>query len=562
MNGKTPSAPSGGLLSKLLPKRFDFWTAVMLAGFVLIGIFIIYPFSRLLYQSFFDKHGEWSLVNYTTFFQKRYYRATLYNSLKVCFFTTVLSVLVGVPLAYIATRYNIWLKKIINVMIVLSLMSPPFIGAYSWILLLGRSGFITKTLESVGISIGSIYGFHGILLVFTLKLFPFVYLYVAGALGSIDYSLEEAAENLGVSGLRKLVTVTFPLILPTILSSALIVFMNSLADYGTPYLLGEGYRVLPVTIFDEYMSEVGGNINFASALSVIIVLCSLSVLLVQKRVIDKRSYNMSALRPPPVRTLAAGRRFIATAIVFLVALLAVLPQITVVVTSFMKTNGPRFVDGYSLDSYRQVMFKLSRNIINTFTFSLAALLVMMLVGLVLSYIVVRRKSRASSLIDLLVMFPYVIPGSVLGISLVSAFNTGSIVLTGTATILIVSYVIRKLPYTLRSSIGILYQIDPSVEEASISLGVPPMATFFKITARMMLPGLLSGAVLSFISTINELSSTLILYSARTGTISVAIFSEIIRDGFGAAAALSTILTLATVIALAVFNKLSGGKSVV
>ena len=157
------------------------------------------------------------------------------------------------------------------------------------------------------------------------------------------------------------------------------------------------------------------------------------------------------------------------------------------------------------------------------------------------------------------MSPYVIPGSVLGIILVMAFNKPPVVLTGTAAIMIISYTIRKIPYIIRSSTGILYQLDLSSEEASINLGVSPMKTFFKITAILMLPGVLSGAILSWISTINELSSTLILYSGRTGTISVAIYTEIMKDGYGTAAALASILTFATIISLLVFNTLTKGK---
>ena len=233
-----------------------------------------------------------------------------------------------------------------------------------------------------------------------------------------------------------------------------------------------------------------------------------------------------------------------------------------VVTSFLKTNGPLFVKGFSLDSYRAILGKLSTNIRNTFTFSVIAIIIMMILGLLLAYIIVRRKGKIANLLDTLVMFPYVIPGSVLGISLILAFNQKPIILTGTVLILVVSYTIRKLPFTLRSSIATLYQIDPAIEEASISLGVPPMKTFAKTTAILMLPGMLSGAVLSFIATINELSSTIILYSGKTGTISVAIYTEIFKDGYGTAAALATILTVSTIIALIIFDKVSGGKSVV
>ena len=553
---------SGRTRQKKVRHEFGFWSIVIIVLLVLAAIFIVYPFAKLFYQSFFPKGGAFSLSNYAKFFSKKYYMVGLRNSMIICVCTTILGTLIGIPMAYISTRFNIWGKRIINMAVVLSMLSPPFIGAYSWILLLGRAGFITKLLEKIGIEIGSIYGFQGILLVFTLKLFPYVYMYVSTALKNFDSSLEEASESLGVHGFKRIWHVTLPVIMPTILSAALIVFMTSLADFGTPMLIGEGFKTLPVMIYERYLSEVSSNASFASTLSVIIVSCSLLVLAIQKIIIARKNYTMSAMRPPEVVKLSTGKRILATLAVGFVALLAVLPQITVVVTSFLKTNGPLFVKGFSLDSYRAILGKLSTNIRNTFTFSVIAIIIMMILGLLLAYIIVRRRGKIANLLDTLVMFPYVIPGSVLGISLILAFNQKPIILTGTVLILVVSYTIRKLPFTLRSSIATLYQIDPAIEEASISLGVPPMKTFAKTTAILMLPGMLSGAVLSFIATINELSSTIILYSGKTGTISVAIYTEIFKDGYGTAAALATILTVSTIIALIIFDKVSGGKSVV
>lgn len=553
---------SGRTRQRKVRHEFGFWSIVIIVLLVLAAFFIVYPFAKLFYQSFFPKGGAFSLSNYAKFFSKKYYMMGLRNSMLICVCTTILGTLIGIPMAYISTRFNIWGKRIINMAVVLSMLSPPFIGAYSWILLLGRAGFITKLLEKIGIEIGSIYGFQGILLVFTLKLFPYVYMYVSTALKNFDSSLEEASESLGVHGFKRIWHVTLPVIMPTILSAALIVFMTSLADFGTPMLIGEGFKTLPVMIYERYLSEVSSNASFASTLSVIIVCCSLLVLAIQKIIIARKNYTMSAMRPPEVVSLSTGKRILATFAVGFVALLAVLPQITVVVTSFLKTNGPLFVKGFSLDSYRAILGKLSTNIRNTFTFSVIAIIIMMILGLLLAYIIVRRRGKIANLLDTLVMFPYVIPGSVLGISLILAFNQKPFILTGTVLILVVSYTIRKLPFTLRSSIATLYQIDPAIEEASISLGVPPMKTFAKTTAILMLPGMLSGAVLSFIATINELSSTIILYSGKTGTISVAIYTEIFKDGYGTAAALATILTVSTIIALIIFDKVSGGKSVV
>jgi len=549
-------------MNRLKLRAPSFWTVTVIVLTALVILFLVYPFASLFLKSFFHPNtGDVSLVNYKKFFDTPYYFNTLKRSLLVSTVTTVLAVLLGVPVAYITSRFNVWGKPVINVMIILSMLSPPFIGAYSWILLLGRNGFITNLMEKIGITMPTIYGFYGMVLVFTLKLFPYVYLYVSGALGSIDSSLEEAAESLGMNKLRRMLTVTFPVIMPTISAAALVVFMTSMADFGTPLLIGEGYKVLPVVVYEEYMSDIGGDTIIASTLSTIIVLCAVVVLFLQKAYVSRRNYRMSFMRPPQVQKVSTGKRILLTAIAFVVAFAAMLPQFTVIVTSFLKTRGPLFVAGFSLDSYRQIGFKLSKNIMNTFLFSSIAIVLMILLGLLLSYIVVRRTSKLAPFLDASAMFPYVIPGAVIGIGLVTAFNKPPLLLTGTMAILIVSYIIRKLPFILRSSTAILQQIDPSIEEASISLGVPPMKTFFKTTAILMIPGLISGGILSWVSTINELSSTLILYAGNTGTISVAIFNEIFKDSFGTAAALASILSFATVISLAIFNKVSGGRSV-
>ncbi|NLM12697.1 MAG: iron ABC transporter permease [Epulopiscium sp.] len=548
-----------GTKKNSLKLRLDFWNIVKWLSIILFFIFLIYPFFSILYRSFLTKDGGFTLKNYVTFFTKKYYYRTLKNSLSVSFFATLFSVIIGLPMAYVTTRYNIYGKKLINVLIIMSLMSPPFIGAYSWIMLFGRSGFITTLFSKIGITVPPIYGFGGIVLVFTLKFFPYVYLYVSGAMSSIDRSLEEAAENLGSSKLKRIWTITIPVIMPTLTAGAIMVFMSSLADFGTPMLIGEGYKVLPVLVYEEYMSEMGGNANMAGALSVIIVLCSTTVLLIQKYAVSRKNYVMTALRPPIVEELSLGKRIFLTAICMFIAFVAFLPQIVVIVTSFIKTNGPIFVKGFSLESYQKIFYKLSKNITNTFVYSTIAIIIMVILGMLISYLIVKRKDKITNFLDLLIMFPYVIPGAVLGISLLVAFNQPPLILSGTATILIVAYVVRKMPYTIRSSSAMLYQIDQSIEEASINLGVSPMKTFFKITARMMAPGVISGAILSWITSINELSSSIMLYGGKTATISVAIYTEVVRASFGTAAALASILTIATILSLLLFSFISKGK---
>lgn len=262
-----------------------------------------------------------------------------------------------------------------------------------------------------------------------------------------------------------------------------------------------------------------------------------------------------------VHQMTGIRNVIMHVLIYALVAVSMIPQLVVIYTSFLKTNGSVFVDGFSFDSYTTIFENLGTAISNTYLFSTAAIIMIIFLGMTVAYLTTRRKSWLTDIIDTLTMFPYIIPGSVLGITLLLAFNDEPLLLSGTAFIIIISLVIRRLPYTLRSSSAILYQISPSLEEASISLGASPLRTFFKVTAVMMLPGVMSGAILSWITAINELSSSVILFTGATKTMSVAIYTEVIRASYGTAAALSTILTVTTITAMVIFFKVSGTKDV-
>ncbi|SFL43312.1 ABC transporter permease [Pelosinus propionicus] len=542
---------------------WDFWTFVTISSVAVFGLFLMYPLFSLFISSFLDPAtGFFTLENFGKFFSRKYYYQSLINSMWVTTCVTILSILIGTALAYFMTAFKVKGKGAVEVLVIISMLSPPFIGAYSWVLLGGRSGIITQFLSDLfQMEWPSIYGFSGILLVLTLKLYPFIYLYVSGALKKIDASLIEAAESLGCNGIKKVVTVIMPLVMPTLLAGALMVFMNALADFGTPMLIGEGFNVMPVMIYSEFINEVGGQANFAAAMATLMVILTTTIFLLQKYVVNRKSFTMSSLRPMQAKGLSGIKNAVMHIAIYGLVLVSIIPQVTVIYTSFLKTKGQIFVSGFSLDSYRIVFDNLALAITNTYVYSFAAILLIVFFGMLVAYITTRRKSWLTDMIDTLTMFPYIIPGSVLGITLLLAFNKDPLILSGTATIIIVSLVIRRLPYTLRSSSAILYQISPSVEEASISLGASPLRTFFKITAVMMIPGVLSGAILSWITCINELSSSVILYTGGTKTMSVAIYTEVIRASYGTAAALSTILTLTTVIGLLLFFKVSGSRDI-
>lgn len=543
--------------------KLDFWNIVTLLIIIVFAIFLIYPLLSLFLDGFKDsKSGVWSLVNYIQFFSKKYYISALVNSFKLTISVTVIAVLIGVPLAYFMSFYKIKGKGILEVLFIISMMSPNFIGAYSWILLLGRNGSVTKFLEkALGINIPSIYGFAGMLLVFSLKLYPFIYIYVSGALKKIDVALSEAAESLGCGGLKKVFTVIMPLITPTLVAAALLVFMNCMADFGTPALIGEGYRVMPTLVYSEFVGESGGSANFAACMATIMIIITALVFFLQKWYINTKSFTMSSIRPIQPKEPKGIFKVLIYIYIYLLAGLSIIPQAMVVYTSFKATKMQVFVDGFSLGSYKKVADKALAAVTNTYVFCFFAIVIIITLGMLIAYLTVRRRSVLTSAIDSIAMFPYIVPGSVLGITLLIAFNHQPLMLAGTAFIIIISLVIRRLAYTLRSSSAILYQISPSMEEAAVSLGDTPAKSFVKVTAKMMLPGVASGAILSWITIINELSSSVMLYTSKTKTMSVAIYNEVIRASYGPAAALASILTLTTVISLLVFFKVSGSKDV-
>ena len=542
-------------------KRFDVWTNLSLIIFIFYILFLALPLFTMLFKSFYDGNtGELSLAYFTKFFSKPYYLNALWNSMKVTVCVTLLAALIATPLAYIMSTVKIKGSSAIQILILISSMSAPFIGAYSWILLLGRNGVITRFFkDTLGIAMPDIYGFTGILLVLTLQMVPLIFMYVSGALKNVDQSLMEAAESMGYKGFAKMRKVLLPLITPTLLAGGLLVVMRALADFGTPMLIGEGYKTVPVLIFTEFISEVGGDDGFAAAISVIVVLFATAVFLLQKFVANRKSYTMSALNPIEAKKKKGIGNVAAHVVIYLYTLLALMPQLYVMYTSFQKTSGRIFVPGYSLDSYRQAFDNIGDVITNTFMLAITAIVIIILLAVLIAYVTVRRRNALTNTLDTFTMFPYIVPGSILGIALLVTFNDKPLILSGTAAIMVIAFVIRRLPYTIRSSAAILHQISGGIEEAAISLGASQMKTFFKITLPMMLAGVVSGAILSWVTIITELSTSIILYTGGTRTMTVAIYTEVVRGNYGVAAALSSILTAITVASLLLFLRMTGKK---
>ena len=545
-------------------KHSPIWTFLALLVLAIFLIFVVYPLVLIMYKSVVNPaDNSFTLANFTRFFTRKYYTNTLLNSFKVTVVSTLISATLGLVIAYITRQYRIAGSKALNICIVVSYLSPPFIGAYAWIQLLGRNGLFTKWINAIfGTSFGGIYGFAGIVLVFSLQSFPLVYMYVCGALQNLDNSLNEAAESLGANNFQRVTGIILPLVLPTVLASSLLVFMRVFSDFGTPMLIGEGYRTFPVVLYNQFMGEVTNDSYFAAALCVIIMAITLIFFFLQRWISHRHSYSMSALKPMLPRPQRTLPRILCHVFVYFVVLMAMLPQLTVIVTSFLKESTPGiFTNQFSLVNYETIFSKNKLVIPNTYLYGLCAIALVIVLGVLIAYLAVRRKSIITTTVDTLTMLPYIIPGSVLGICFLYAFAKPPLALTGTAAIIIIALTVRRMPYTIRSSTAIISQISPSIEEAAVSLGASELRSFAEVTLPMMMPGVISGAIMSWVTVISELSSSIMLYRGSTQTLTVSVYTEVIRDCFGNAAAYSTVLTVTSVLSLLLFFKLTGRRDI-
>jgi len=532
--------------------RVDFWSAVTVGALGVFVLLLVYPLVRLFAASLAGEDGGVAtmLRTYGEFFTRRYYYETLVNSLVVSTLATVLATLLGAPLAWFVNRHDIPGKLLLRALVVLTFVSPPFIGAYAWILLLGRNGVITGWLAQLGLALPPIYGVNGVVLVFTLQALPFVFLMVSAGLKTVDQSVEDAAINLGRRPSAVALTVVAPLIVPSLATGALLVFVTSLSDFGTPMIIGESFRVLASQIYTEFVNEHGGNPVVASALSLILLAITVGALLWQRAWVKKRSYGQETVRPLAVRSLSRGGRVAATLYVYALVLAASLPIVTIIVSSFLKARGPLITGEFTLEGYANAL-RLPHALANTVMLSGLSTLLCVAAGALVGYVVARRRGRLVGALDAFSMVPYAVAGVVMGIAMAIAFGGKPFYLGGTAAILVAAYFIRRLPYSIRSVAGMLGQIGTQAEEASVNLGVPPGRTFWRVTVPMVTPALLSGALLTFATIAREFSSTVILYSGATRTLPVEVFAQVLQGNFASASVVGTVLIAVSLVPIVI-----------
>jgi iron(III) transport system permease protein len=543
----------------VIRKYLNIWNLILLAALVVLFLSVVYPLFSIFRASFLSSETEqFSLENYQKIFRLPFYLRCLRNSLWVSSLATILSLIIGIPFGFFISRFHLPGKPLIKTLATLPLILPTFIGAEAWLLLLGRNGWITNLFHSIGISLPTIYGWKGIALVFTLQFYPFVFLMLSASINSIDKSLEESARNLGGGPWYVFRTVTLPIVTPSLVAGAMVVFYLSIENFGVPVLIGEDFKVLSVQAYNEFISEMGGNPSMAGALSMVLLFITLLITVGQKYWVERKSYAMSSLRPPEITKLKPLGTFFVWFFCASLVFLSLFPFFVVIVSSFTKTQGPVMYFGqFSLKNLANALRVAPRPILNSFFLATAASLIGVIFGLAVSYLVVRRRGPVTFFLDMVIMLPLIIAGTVLGIALAVTYNKGMIVLTGTWMILVLAYFIRKVPFSIKTTSSILQQIDASIEEASINLGVPPLRSFMKVVVPVMLPGIAAGAIIMWVTTLAELSSTIVLYYGPWATMTVEIFQYIGSGDLGPASAYATILIVSVIIPLFILHRILG-----
>jgi iron(III) transport system permease protein len=540
----------------------DPWTGIGVAGIAFALVFAVAPLLALFAQSLIGQECDCvGFENFETFFGSRYFRRALFNSFTVSIGATAIALAIGVPLAILFTRFSFPGKPVLMVLIVMSMLSPPFIGAYAWIILFGRGGMVTLWgREVLGIDLPTIYGPTGIALASAFGLYPIVFFVVSGALQRIDRSLEEAASSLGRTPAVVIATVTLPLALPGVATAALLVFLGTISDFGTANILGEGerYPVLATLAFSLYLNEIGDEPGMAATTSIVLVAIALALVVLLRFASDRRSVvgDSSAQQPPPA-ALAGRAAWLCAASTFLLVAITNLPLLVVVISSFLEAKSAVFQARFSLDNYEKAFALLGDALWNSILYATIALSIIVVMGAAFGYYISRYRGPLSRLLDLLAMIPFVVPGTVLGIGYAAIFNGPPLYLTGTGAIIVLVYVSRRLPYLTRASASIVYQIDRGLEEASLNLGARPLAGFARIMVPLMRPGIMAGMTIAWLEVFNELSASIVLYTGATRTLPIAAFQQAYNGDIGIAAAYASMLVGITAATLGIVIRLGG-----
>ena len=524
-------------------------TIVVLITF--LTLFILYPLAILLVDSFVGD-GGFSFNVFKRIFDMPTFTRAITNTLKVGFLVGILSTLIGLLFAYVEVyvRMGKFTGGLFKVVSMLPVVSPPFVLSLSMIMLFGKAGIITRFL--LKIYDNSVYGFWGIAIVQTLTFFPVCYMMLKGLLKNIDPSLEEAARDMGASRWKVFTSVTFPLLLPGLGNAFLVTFIESIADFANPMIIGGSYDTLATTI---YLQITGAYDKAGAAAMAVVLLCiTLAMFAVQKYYLERKTAATLTGKASRGRMLISDRsvKVPLTVLCSLVAIFVIMMYLCVPIGAFFPTWGYKFFPltgkWFKLVFTRYHGFQAFRD---SFLLSLISAPITALLSMIISYLVVKRKFKSKGFIEAVSMLAMAVPGTVLGVGYIRGFSGGLFHsgfmqgLYGTGLILIIVFVVRSLPTGTRSGISALRQIDKSIEESAYDMGADSFRVFMTVTLPLIKDSFLSGLVTSFVRSITAISAIILLVTPQFLLITVQINEFAEKGSYSLACAFATILIVIT-----------------
>ena len=535
---------------KLLADPIMVTTIVVLITF--LTLFILYPLAVLLVDSVYGKETGLTMDIFKRIFAMKSFRTAITNTLKVGFAVGIFSTILGLLFAYVEVYVKVHSKFMggpFQVVSMLPVVSPPFVLSLSMIMLFGKAGIITRYL--LKIYDNSVYGFWGITIVQTLTFFPVCYMMLKGLLKNIDPSLEEAARDMGASRFRVFADVTWPLILPGLGNAFLVTFIESIADFANPMIIGGSYDTLATTI---YLQITGAyDKEGAAAMAVVLLTITLAMYLVQKYILEAKTAATLTGKASRARMLIEDKSVTVplTIVCSLIALFVIMMYICVPFGALFNTWGYDF--SLTTKWFVRVFekYKGFKAFRDSFLLSLASAPITALLSMIISYLVVKRKFKAKGFIEFVSMLAMAVPGTVLGIGYIrgfvnGVFGTGFLSgIYGSAAILIIVFVVRSLPTGTRSGISALRQIDKSIEESAYDMGADSFRVFMTVTLPLIKDSFLSGLVTAFVRSITAISAIILLVTPQFLLITVQINEFAEKGSYGIACAFATILIVIT-----------------
>lgn len=534
---------------KLMGDPIMVTTIVVLIAF--LTLFILYPLAILLVDSFVTDSGP-SFEVFTRIFQMGSFTTAITNTLAVGFLVSIVSALVGLLFAYVEVYVKLktkFMSGLFQVVSMLPVVSPPFVLSLSIIMLFGKSGLITRYL--LGMYDNSVYGFWGIFVVQTLTFFPVCYMMLKGLLRNIDPSLEEAARDMGASRWKVFTSVTLPLVLPGLGNAFLVTFIESIADFANPMIIGGSYDTLATTI---YLQITGAYDKQGAAAMAVVLLCiTLLMFVVQKYVLEAKSTATLSGKASRARMLItdASVRIPLTVICCALAIFVVVMYLCVPFGALFKTWGYDF--SLTTKWFEQVFTKYHgfQAFRDSFLLSLIAAPITAILSMIISYLVVKRNFRTKGFIEAVSMLAMAVPGTVLGVGYIRGFSGGIFHtgvlqgIYGSAAILIIVFIVRSLPTGTRSGISALRQIDKSIEESAYDMGADSFTVFRTVTLPLIKDSFFSGLVTAFVRSITAISAIILLVTPQFFLITVQINEFAEKGNYGIACAFATILIVIT-----------------